>query len=100
VTTTNPPAPGRDAPPPQATQPEAKDVVLAPRTVRALLAEGVPGRALQLLTSDLVYDSADPAVLARLRELHPQADGRGLAGCLCPRTAPTSHPRGHQKSSL
>jgi len=44
-----------------------------------LLAEGAPGRTLQLLTSDGVCDSSDPAVLARLRELHPQADGPGLA---------------------
>jgi len=50
--------------------------------VRALLAEGAPGRALQLLTSDGVCDSADPAVLARLRELHPQAAGQGLAAPL------------------
>jgi len=42
-------------------------------------AEGAPGRALQLLTSDGVCDSANPAVLARLRELHPQAAGPGLA---------------------
>jgi len=50
--------------------------------VRALLAEGAPGRALQLLTSDGVCDSAVPAVLARLRELHPQADGPGLSASL------------------
>jgi len=42
---------------------------------RALLAEGSPGRALQLLTSDGVCDAADPAVPTRLRELHPQAEG-------------------------
>jgi len=50
--------------------------------VRALLAEGAPGRALQLLTSDGVCDAADAAVLARLRELHPQADGPGLVAPL------------------
>jgi len=37
-----------------------------------------PGRALQLLTSDWVCDAADPAVLTRLRELHPQAEGPNL----------------------
>jgi len=46
--------------------------------VRALLAEGAPGRALQLLTSEGVCDAADPAVLTRLRELHPQAEGPNL----------------------
>jgi len=50
--------------------------------VLALLTEGAPGRALQLLTSDGVCDSANPAVLARLRELHPQADGPGLVAPL------------------
>jgi len=50
--------------------------------VRALLAEGALGRALQRLTSDGVCDSADPAVLVRLRELHPQADEPGLAAPL------------------
>jgi len=45
-------------------------------------AEGAPGRALQLLTSDGACDSADPAVLDRLRELHPQAEGPGLASPL------------------
>jgi len=34
---------------------------------------GAPGRALHLLTSEGVCDTADPAVLTRLRELHPQA---------------------------
>jgi len=38
--------------------------------------------ALQLLTSDGFCDSADPAVLARLRELLPQADGPGLVAPL------------------
>jgi len=37
---------------------------------------------MQLLTSDGVCDSADPAVLARLRELYPQADGPGLVAPL------------------
>jgi len=46
--------------------------------VRALLAEGAPDRALQLLTSDGVCVSADQAVLARLWKLHPQADLPGL----------------------
>jgi len=59
---------------------EASDLTAA--AVRALLADGAPGRALQQLTSDGVCDSADPAVLARLRELHPQADGPELAAPL------------------
>jgi len=42
------------------------------------LAEGAPGRALQLLTSEGVCDAADSAVLARLRELHPKAEGPTL----------------------
>jgi len=46
--------------------------------VRALLAEGAPGRSFQLLTSEGVCDAADPAVLARLRELHPQTEGPKL----------------------
>jgi len=46
--------------------------------VLALLAEGAPGRALQLLTSDGVCEAADPAVLTRLRQLHPQAEGPNL----------------------
>jgi len=46
--------------------------------LRALLAEGAPGRALQLRTSDGVCDAADPAVLTRLRGLHPQAEGPSL----------------------
>jgi len=54
---------------------------------RALLAEGAPVRALQLLTSDGVCDSENPAVLARLRELQPQADGPGLVAPL-----PEDHP--------
>jgi len=40
--------------------------------VRALLAEGAPARALQLLTSDGMCDPVDPQVLSRLRELHPE----------------------------
>jgi len=59
---------------------QASDRTVA--AVRALLAEGAPGRDLQLLTSDVVCDSADPAVLASLRELHPQADGPGLVAPL------------------
>jgi len=47
--------------------------------VRNLLAEGEPGRALQLLISDVVTDSTDPAVLTHLRELHPQAEEPGKA---------------------
>jgi len=65
-----------------------------------------PGRALQLLTCDGVGDSADtaglngPAVLARLRELHPQADGpRLVVRPHCQKISPTSHPRRHQTSS-
>jgi len=46
------------------------------------MAEGAPGRALQLLTSDGVCGSADSAVLAPLRELHRQAAGPGLAAPL------------------
>jgi len=45
---------------------------------RVLLAEGAPGRALQLRKSDGVCDAADPAVLTRLRGLHPQAEGPNL----------------------
>jgi len=56
--------------------------------VRALLAEGSPGRVLQLMTSDGVCDKADPTVLACLRELHPQTDGPGLETC-SKRTATT-----------
>jgi len=85
------PSPGPGHPPPsQATQPAPPDAFHAPRSVRALLVEGVPGGALQLLASDGVYDSADPAVLVRLRELNPEAEGPGMEGCPCPRTAPTS----------
>jgi len=43
---------------------------------------GRAGKSPQLLTSDGVCDSADPAVLARLRELHPKAEGPGLAAPL------------------
>jgi len=64
------------APEVAAASPQASDRTEA--AVRAILAEGAPGRALQLLTSDGVCDSADPAVLARLRELHPQAEGINL----------------------
>jgi len=39
---------------------------------------GAPGRAVQLLTSEGVCDAADTAVLTRLRELHPQAEGPNL----------------------
>jgi len=46
--------------------------------VRALLAKGAPGRDLQLLTAEGVCDAADPAMLARRRELHPQAEGPNL----------------------
>jgi len=59
-----------------AASPEASDRTAA--AVRALLAEEAPGRALQFLTSDGVCNSADPAVLARLRELQPQAEGLNL----------------------
>jgi len=62
------------------TSPQASDPTAA--AVRALLAEGAPGRALQLLTSDGVCDSADPAVLARLRELQPPAGGPKACGPL------------------
>jgi len=64
---------------PDATSPASDRTAAA---VRALLAEGAPGRALQLLASDGVCDSADPAVVARLRELHPQAAGPRLAAPL------------------
>jgi len=46
--------------------------------IRALLANGAPGQALQLLTSDGACDAPDPAALTRLRELHPQAEGPKL----------------------
>jgi len=59
-----------------AASPQASDRTAA--AVRALLAEGAPGRALRFLTSDGVCDSADPAVLACLREQNPQAEGPNL----------------------
>jgi len=64
------------APETAAASPQASDRTAA--AVRALLAQGAPGCALQLLTSDGVCDAADPAVLTRLRELHPQAEGPNL----------------------
>jgi len=64
------------APEVAAASPKASDRTAA--AVRALLAEGALGRAPHLLTSDGVCDSADPAVLARLRELHPLAEGPNL----------------------
>jgi len=64
------------APESAAVSPQASDRTAT--AVRALLAEGAPERALQLLTSDGVCDAADPAVLTRLRELHPQAEGPNL----------------------
>jgi len=62
------------------TSPKSSDRTAA--AVRALLAEGAPVRALQLLTSDGVCDSADSAVCARLRELRPREEGPGLAAPL------------------
>ena len=38
---------------------------------RAMVAEGAPGKALTLLTSQGVHDSSDPEVLQRLKDLHP-----------------------------
>jgi len=64
------------APETAAASPQTTDRTAA--AVRALLAEGAPGRALQVLTSEGVCDAADPAVLALLRELHPQAEGPTL----------------------
>jgi len=64
------------APETAAASPQTSDRTAA--AVRAFLAEGAPGRALQLLTSEGVCDAADPAVLTRLRELHPQAEGPTL----------------------
>jgi len=64
------------APETAAASPQASDRTAA--AVRALLAEGAPGRALHLLTSDGVCDAADPAVLTSLRELHPQAESPKL----------------------
>jgi len=64
------------APETAAASPQTSDRTSA--AVRALLAEGAPGRALQLLTCQGVCDAADPAILARLRELHPQAGGPTL----------------------
>jgi len=46
--------------------------------LRALLAGGVPGRPIQILTSDNICEAGDPAALAHLRQLHPQADGPSL----------------------
>jgi len=64
------------APETAATSPQASDMTAA--AIRALLAEGAPGRAIQLLTSDGVCVAADPAVLTRLRDLHPQGEGLNL----------------------
>jgi len=64
------------APQTTAASPQGSDRTAA--AVRALLAEGVPGRALQLLASDGLCDAADLAVLTRLLELHPQAEGPNL----------------------
>jgi len=64
------------APETAAASPRTSDRTAA--AVRALLAEGAPGRALQFLTSEGVCDAADPAVLARMRDLHPQAEGPNL----------------------
>jgi len=76
--------------------PQASDRTAA--AVRALLAEGAPGRALQLLTSEGVCDAADPAVLTRLRELHPQAEGPTWSP-RCQRTILTSPRHGRPTSS-
>jgi len=73
------------APETAAASPQSWDRTAA--AVPALLAEGAPGRALQLLTSEGVCDAADHAVLARLRELHPQAEGPNLEHPL-----PEDHP--------
>ena len=43
--------------------------------VRELVGEGASKKALQLLTSSGIHDSSDPAVIRRLRELHPSAEG-------------------------
>jgi len=59
-----------------AASPQASDRTAA--AVRAPLAEGAPGRALQLLTSQGVCDAADPAMLTRLRVLHQQVEGPNL----------------------
>jgi len=59
-----------------AASPQASDRTAA--AIRALLAEGAPGRVFQLLTSNGVCDAAEPVVLTRLRELHPQAEGPNL----------------------
>jgi len=64
------------APETSAASPQASDRTAA--AVRALLAEGAPGRALRLLTSEGVCDAADPAVVTRLRELNPHAEGPNL----------------------
>ena len=40
-------------------------------SIRALMAEGAPARAVQLLTSDGLHDPDDPMVQRKLSELHP-----------------------------
>jgi hypothetical protein len=42
------------------------------RRVRTLVGEGAPAKALQLLLSDGTHKAADPAVWAKLQELHPE----------------------------
>jgi len=79
-----------------AVSPQAPDWTAA--AVRAFVAEGAQGRALQILTSDGVFDASEPAVLTRLRELHPQAEGPTWSP-LCQRTAPTSPRHGRPTSS-
>ena len=43
--------------------------------VRELVGEGASKKALQLLTSSGIHDSADPAVMQQLRKLHPPQTG-------------------------
>jgi len=64
------------APETAAASPPASDRTAA--AVRALLAEGAPGRALHFLTFDAVCEATDPAVLTCLRELPPKAEGRNM----------------------
>jgi hypothetical protein len=43
------------------------------RAVRTFVEEGAPEKAVNLLLSEGSYDSTDPAVRAKLRDLHPTA---------------------------
>ena len=57
------------------------------RRVRNSLADGSPGRALRQLMSDSIHSAQDPAVWAKLQDLHPEplaSSGTGPPGVLDP----------------